>query len=267
MTAGKRTPLPDFGILETVGGLLGREFAARDLRLQALETRAPGPGPQGIPGPQGDPGEPGDTGAPGRDGVGIDAPKWTSGVYRENSLVQHHIGQFFRALRDTAAEPPHADWERCGSAGFRLVGGFQEGRAYLDGDLFVREFGLFLWHSGEAHLWAGRGGKGDPGPRGLPGKDGVGRDGQDGAHGARIDHVELRGTTLVVLQRERDETLSETVVDFMPFLEATLFAVQDRFEQRLAAVEQRFDERLVVMQAELEALPKPRNGYRPTGPL
>jgi hypothetical protein len=253
--------LPDLTVtvLDAVGELLGQQLLQRDARLQALEGRPlpePGaPGRQGDKGDTGDKGDRGDTGDAGAAGIGVDSPAWKTGVHRAGVIAQHHLGQHFRALVDTASEPPGADWQRVGSGGFRLTGGFTEGRQYEDGDLFVRDFGLFLQHKGEAHLWAGRGGKGDPGPRGLPGDPG--KDGKDGLDGAVLQAIEVRGATLVVVQRRPSGALSELVVDLMPFLEATTFALQDKFDAQLQQLRNECEERIAKA---LQQAATPRNG-------
>jgi hypothetical protein len=253
------TKLPDINILEAVGELLGQQLLQVNARLLALEDRPPpepsAPGRQGEKGDTGDRGEKGDSGQVGAPGIGLDSPAWKAGVHREGALVQHHIGQHFRALRDTASEPPGDDWQRMGNGGFRLAGGFTEGRQYEDGDLFVRDFGLFLMHKGEAHLWAGRGGKGDPGQRGLQGDPG--KDGKPGLDGAVLQAIEVRGATLVVVQRRPSGALSDLVVDLMPFLEATTFALQDKFAADLQQVKDECEDRIAKA---LQQAATPRNG-------
>ncbi len=287
------TRLPDIAVLDAVGELLGRELLARDARLKALEDRPPPAqgdkgekgerGEKGEPGPAGDsikgdkgdkgelgekgeqgeqgvqgiPGESvrGEQGQPGKDGaagLGVDSPVWVTGVHREGAIVQHHIGQHFKALRDTASEPPGDDWQRLGRGGFRVTGGFSEQRTYLDGDLFTRDFGQFLHFNGEAHLLAGRGGKGDAGQRGLQGDPG--RDGKDGHDGAVLHHVEVRGSTLMIVQRTPNGSLFDMPVDLMPFLEATAFALQDKFAQQLQELRDDMENRIA------KALEKPARG-------
>lgn len=124
-------------------------------------------------------GENGKDGAPGEPGVGIFTKQWAPGICREGVIVQHHAGQFFKALRDTNCEPfpcdgENEDWERVGTLGFRFAKGYAESRKYLDGDLFVKDFSLFMQVNGQAKLVAGRGQKGDRGEIGKTGKDGVG---------------------------------------------------------------------------------------------
>lgn len=290
--------VPDFVTLDAVGTVLARELATRDARIELLVGRAELPGPagepgapgpagpagergeRGEPGPRGEPGErgergergePGEPGAAGRDGApgergadgaagaGIDSPAWRSGVHRAGVVVQHHIGQHFRARVDTASEPPGEDWERVGAAGFRLTGGYVEGRAYVDGDLFVKDFGLFLWHAGAAHLWAGRGAKGDTGPRGVPGADG--RPGRDGRDGAVIEAAELRGHVLVMVQRVAGGGLVSVEVDLMPFLEASLFALEERMRTALQTIERSVEERVAEA---LAHVPRARRARAPT---
>jgi len=214
------------------------------------EPGPPGASVEGPPGPAGPPGEsvrgdmgpPGDQGATGLCGAGIDSPAWAPGIHREGVLVQHHLGQHFRARKDTASEPPGEDWERIGTAGFRLAGGFMEGRQYLEGDLFVRDYGLFVWSAGEAHLWAGRGAKGDPGPRGIPGQNGA--PGKAGDDGASIEAFEVRGSKVVIVQRTAGGEMRDFVVDLVPTLEATLEIFQNRLEIEVQRMEERFDVRL-----------------------
>lgn len=189
-------------------------------------------GDRGDPGEKGLPGDPGRDGKDGRDGAGIDTPAWAAGIYREGAAVQHHLGQHFRALRDTATEPPGEDWARVGFAGFRLRGGHIEGAQYLDGDLFVRDFSLFVWQRGEAHLMAARGPKGDSGARGDAGKDG--RPGQDGRDGAQLDALELRGAQLLLITRDAHGLRTHSA-DFLPLLETLGEAIEERLFARLVA--------------------------------
>lgn len=283
--------LPDLVVLEAVGDILGAELSTRDARLAALEARELEPGPPGRkgdpgepgepggpglkgdpgepgasikgdpgePGLKGDPGEPGGRGEPGHDGTGIDSPPWKPGVYREGAPVQHHLGQYFRALRDTASEPPGDDWQRVGSAGFRLVGGHAEGRQYLQGDLFVRDFGLFCWHAGEAHLWIGRGAKGEPGQRGLPGEPGA--RGKDGLDGALIETIEVRGSRMVLVQRRPGGGTNEILVDMVPLLEGVLSASRDVSERAVRSVTDDYEARIARLEQLVAAqIPKRRNG-------
>lgn len=142
-------------------------------------------GPQGDPGPQGERGEtgtkgdPGEPGAPGANGAGIDAPDWQPGVYRAGTVVQHHVGQYFKALVDTASEPSPVDkgevgpdWERIGKSGIRICPAFQAERSYMDGDMYPKNFGTFFVFRGKHTLISGRGAKGERGERGDRGEKG-----------------------------------------------------------------------------------------------
>jgi len=156
------------------------------------ERGEPGPagerGERGESGPAGRDGITGERGMPGRDGAGIDAPVWAAGVFREGSVVQHHIGQHYRALRDTVAEPAPADhaevgpdWERIGCAGWRHCGAFVEGRSYSEGDLYIRDWSTFVLAGGAVRLFGARGKAGPAGERGAAGRDGInGKPGHDG---------------------------------------------------------------------------------------
>jgi HK97 family phage portal protein len=160
------------------------------------------PGIDGAPGGPGVQGEKGLDGAPGLDGAGLHAPVWAAGVHREGVLVQHHLGQTFRALRDTASEPSPVDgtlspdWERIGCAGLRFVRGFDKERSYVDGDLFVRDFATFMHFGGTSHLLSARGGTGSRGERGERGERGT--DGRNGADGIGIEDVLLADDGLVI---------------------------------------------------------------------
>lgn len=135
-------------------------------------------GERGLAGEQGPIGERGEKGETGENGAGIEVRSWEAGIYREGSIVQHHVGQYFKAVRDTSLEPnpidgENEDWERIGTAGFRFAKGFAESRVYKKGDLFVKDFGLFMWNGEKAQLLAGRGPKGERGEKGVDGKDGL----------------------------------------------------------------------------------------------
>jgi hypothetical protein len=146
----------------------------------------------------------------GEDGLGIDSKTWTPGVYRDGAVVQHHIGQYFKALKDTAEEPgDSADWERVGNAGFRFAKAFSPEIVYKDGDLFIKDYGLFGVFNGESRLLAGRGAKGDKGEKGLPG--GNGRDGKDGSE---VIAFESKGLSAALVTRSSSGELVTHSIDF-----------------------------------------------------
>jgi hypothetical protein len=171
----------------------------------------------------------GEDGAP---GAGIAAPLWAPGIHRQGVIVQAYFGQYFRALKDTSAEPyASADWERVGCAGFHLAEPWAEGRTYQPGDLFVRDFGLFAWTEDGAQLLVGRGRPGDRGLKGDKGKDGA--DGRDGRDGAAFQTFELQGTMLAVVMRNIDGGLHAATVDLLPVFETLGEAIEERLFKRL----------------------------------
>lgn len=167
---------------------------------------------------RGHPGKDGDAGNDGAHGAGIEAPVWAPGVYREGTTVQAYFGQFYRAVKDTTAEPYRSgDWQRIGAAGFHFAEPYAEGRVYEPGDLFVRDFGTFVQSPTGAVLLAGRGPKGEAGPRGEKGRDGT--NGKDGKPGAGVAHLELRDANLALVTRNADGIAETHTVDLIPLME------------------------------------------------
>jgi len=157
----------------------------------------------------------------GRDGLGIDAEIWTPKIYREGDVVQHYIGQYFRAYRDTADEPGTSkDWIRQGKLGFRFRGGYKEGEKYEEGDLILVDYGLFLWTGGEKKMLVGRGPqgkKGDTGEKGLDGKDGI-----HGKDGTTIEVIEMQGNMLAFVTRSADGIVKTDTIDITKAIEPIL---------------------------------------------
>lgn len=101
-------------------------------------------GKDGADGKDGKDGAPGERGERGLAGVGVDAPCWVAGVYRQGVMVQHFLGRTYEALCDTAEAPgDSAHWRRIGAGGQRWTGPKQKERRYEVGDLFV-DGGTFL---------------------------------------------------------------------------------------------------------------------------
>ena len=164
---------------------------------QKGETGEQGPqgpaGPQGErgeTGPQGAVGEKGDRGVNGETGIGHDSPVWLrKTVYREGTVVQHYIGQVFKALTDTFGEPGVSeDWERVGAGGFRITGAYDAARKYLVGDLYTDEK-LITWIVADTE---GNAAKFIPAPRvdALQGGVVIGEDGKGYAvtrYGNKVD--------------------------------------------------------------------------------
>jgi hypothetical protein len=178
------------GVRPVMQGLVALEKRVEQMQLVPGPAGAPGKDPDPAAVAQilaadsgfteqikGAPGVPGKDGKDGSDGAGMDAPQWKAGaVYREGTVVVANIGQYFRALKDTASSPDEPDhWQRVGAGGLRYRGAFKADAVYVDGDLFVKDFGTFCVIGGTPVLLAGRGsvGKtGEPGARGAPRSDG-----------------------------------------------------------------------------------------------
>lgn len=114
-------------------------------------------------------------GDPGHDGAGIETKAWEPGIYREGCVVQHNIGQYFKALKDTNDEPGKSEaWGRLGHAGFRWCGLRKDDTSYAEGDIYIDDGTTFHFCNGRGRMLAKRG------KDGAAGKDGVdGRDGKD----------------------------------------------------------------------------------------
>lgn len=119
--------------------------------------------------------------AAGRDGAGIEAAGWEAGVYREGAIVTHYLGQYFKALKDTAEEPgDSAHWKRIGFAGIRWRGVRDDGMEFQPGDQYLEESSLFLVdHTKTPRLVNYRGERGARGKEGPPGKPGAKGEGAD----------------------------------------------------------------------------------------
>ena len=125
---------------------------------------------KGDTGEKGEQGEKGDKGETGETGIGYNSKEWTQGIHRQGQIVQHFIGQQYKALKDTDKEPPHEDWERVGTSGFRWTGIKNDKTEYKDGDLFIDSGTTFLVVDGKAKMFAQRGRDGKHGQDGKDGK-------------------------------------------------------------------------------------------------
>ena len=140
-------------------------------------------------------------------------------MYREGSYVTSHFGQTFKALRDTVNDVDSQDWERVGSGGFRFTGPVVKDFDYQDGDLFVKDFGLFLVVKGENKLVAGRGPRGEKGEKGISGVDG--RD------GSQVEEVDLIDGSLVILSKDHEGNFSKKSVELTPILDMVAHIAND----------------------------------------
>jgi hypothetical protein len=179
---------------------------------------------EGVPGQRGasgSPGEPGADGMDGKAGIGLDSPMWSAGFpYTPGDIVTHNLGQTFRALVDAIEEPGQStQWARIGTHGLRVAPPYAEGRAYADGDLFVKNRSLMVWQGDRETQLLGTL-KGDKGERGAAGRNGI--DGNPGRDGAGFVALETRGTSLHLVMLEQDGDYSHHGVDLEPILSAAM---------------------------------------------
>lgn len=120
------------------------------------------------------------------------AEPWVMGVHYARQ-IRTHAGGTWQALKDTASEPPHADWQCLSAPGAQ--GPALEVRGAFERDLFYRAYDVVLLNGSSFVAvqdepgacpgpgWkllasaGGRGKQGDPGKPGTPGKPG--RDGNE----------------------------------------------------------------------------------------
>ena len=75
---------------------------------EEIQKSKPTNGKDGINGKDGAKGFDGRDGIDGESGTGIEAKKWNGKVHLEGDIVTHNIGQYFKALSNTADEPSEA---------------------------------------------------------------------------------------------------------------------------------------------------------------
>ncbi len=179
-------PPPRYSLWQTV-------HVALRLAMRAIEeVRAAKPGPRG------------ETGPPGKFAA---LKAWAGGVHYEASLVTHH-GASWCAMRDTAEEPPHADWLCIAERGtdgrtpaFR--GAWKAAQAYealdvvmCDGSSFIALYEAPGACPGDGwRLLAARGKSGPPGAAGP-----IGERGYPGPPGAAPVALEIDGEGLLTLR-------------------------------------------------------------------
>jgi hypothetical protein len=149
-------------------------------------------GERGLPGQDGSPGERGAQGERGIEGPPGKLPivrEWSRGVWYEGQVVQKD-GSSFQALKDTAEEPPHEDWQPIAKAGqdgrsMTIRETFDATETYRALDVVTQNGTWFVakkdnpgscpgpgWKAGP---YGKRGEKGERGERGIKGESG--RDG------------------------------------------------------------------------------------------
>ena len=174
-----------------------------------------------IKGDKGDGGEQGEKGAQGEQGetgIGVNTKEWTKGIYRKDQIVQHFIGQQFKALKDTDKEPSHGeDWERIGTNGFRWTGVKSDKTKYEDGDLFIDSGTTFLMVDGKAKMFAQRG------KNAVDGKDGV-----DGKAAREFVHVKWHSKGISFVYD--DGEIIEADVDGLNEIQKRMTFIEEMFE-------------------------------------
>ena len=174
-----------------------------------------------IKGDKGDGGEQGEKGAQGEQGetgIGFNTKEWTKGIYRKDQIVQHFIGQQFKALKDTDKEPSNGeDWERIGTNGFRWTGVKSDKTKYEDGDLFIDSGTTFLMVDGKAKMFAQRG------KNAVDGKDGV-----DGKAAREFVHVKWHSKGISFVYD--DGEIVEADVDGLNEIQKRMTFIEEMFE-------------------------------------
>ena len=173
---------------------------------------------KGDKGDGGEKGESGEKGETGETGIGYNTKEWSKGIYRKDQIVQHFIGQQFRALKDTDKEPSNGeDWERIGSNGFRWTGVKSDKAKYEDGDLFIDSGTTFLVVDGKAKMFA---------QRGRDGKDGV--NAKDGKDAREFVHVKWHSKGISFVYD--DGEIIEADVDGLNEIQKRLTFIEELFE-------------------------------------
>ena len=174
-----------------------------------------------IKGDKGDGGEQGEKGAQGEQGetgIGVNTKEWSKGIYRKDQIVQHFIGQQFKALKDTDKEPSNGeDWERIGTNGFRWTGVKSDKAKYEDGDLFIDSGTTFLMVDGKAKMFAQRG------KNAVDGKDGV-----DGKAAREFVHVKWHSDGISFVYD--DGEIVEADVDGLNEIQKRMTFIEEMFE-------------------------------------
>lgn len=178
-------------------------------------------GQQGPLGPKGEQGPIGERGEVGPQGLMPVAKAWSDAVHYQNQVVTH-AGSLFQAARDTAKEPPHADWVCLAAAGadgadgrsFTIRGTFKDGENYdrldvvsLNGASFAAKRDKPGPCPGDGwQLIAKQGGPGKPGERGLPGKV---------ERGPKVEAMTISDDGILTLRHEDGSTVT---CDLYPLL-------------------------------------------------
>jgi hypothetical protein len=207
-------------------GVDGTSVSIDDIRpiVSDLVEKAVG----AIPPPNnGNDGRDGVDGAPGKDGRDGKLPvvrAWFDQIHYDTDVVTHN-GSLYQALRDTAKEPPHADWGCLAAAGrdgmdgrsFAIRGTHKEDGEYRALDVVVLNGASFVAKRdapGECpgdgwQLMAAQGKRGAPGERGPIAK------GERGLAGPKVSAMEVNDAGLLTLKNEDGSTVT---CDLYPLL-------------------------------------------------
>lgn len=146
---------------------------------------------------------------------------WDDRVHYQGNVVTH-AGSLYQASRDTAKEPPHADWICLAAAGakgqdgrsFTIRGTHRDGEAYQMLDVVSLNGASFAAKRDDPgacpgdgwQLIAKQGGPGKPGDPGRPGKV---------ERGPKVEHLSIDDEGLLTLRHEDGSTVT---CDFYPLL-------------------------------------------------
>lgn len=183
------------GLAPVIQRYVGESLAGFERRLEAIEKRAPEPGPRGERGERGEPGQ------SGKDGVGVfDAVQdhkgcliltLSDGRTKEVGLIRGRDGERGPQGEAGAAGEPGAQGEK-GDPGERGEQG-KDGMSGPQGEPGPRGEKGDPGERGERGEPGAPGAQGEPGRDGADGRDGVdgkdGRDGIDGKDGAAMDSL------------------------------------------------------------------------------
>jgi hypothetical protein len=198
-------------------------------------------GDAGDDGKRGPPGDKGSDGKDGADGVGITVKSWSPGVYRKGEIVQHDIGRYSVALKDTASIPGASEeWERIGTSGFKYCGIKKSGVAYEVGDIYIDDGTTFMWTGEKARMLAKRGEKGAKGDKGDKGD--AGRDG-DAAPDIIDISVEIDRFIFVKSNGEVVEAKADWFFELASKMSETILKFESRIEMLDELIEERAKER------------------------
>ena len=188
------------------------EIAELNKRIDNVKTI------KGDKGDGGEKGESGEKGETGETGIGVNTKQWSKGIYRKDQIIQHFIGQQFKALKDTDKEPSNGeDWERIGTNGFRWTGVKSDKAKYEDGDLFIDSGTTFLMVDGKAKMFAQRG------KNAVDGKDGV-----DGKAAREFVHVKWHNDGISFVYD--DGEIIEADVDGLNEIQKRMTFIEEMFE-------------------------------------